>query len=114
MSDEYKRDKAGLFAKGNKGGGRKPNHIRLDSLVQRLLDDEVETKAGKLTKLEVIFKKQIHEAMTGDLKAAIWVIERAYGRAPIEVVGVDDSRPVVTAFQFTPLEDDDETLPEEN
>ena len=109
MAEDTGRDAKGYFTKGNKiGRGRNKGHIRLERVVQNILNEEITTKQGKLSKLEAIFQIQVVEALKGDLKAAVFLIERGWGKPKLDVVIEDPDTPKVKGFKFVVIEDPEE------
>lgn len=81
MSDG--RDSGGRFVAGAnhpRQGGRNPSRRRIEPLLQRIGEEEIDTQDGKISKLEAVMRAVFGYALNGQSWAVQFIAERTEGK----------------------------------
>lgn len=89
------RDGAGRFVAGEdhpRQGGRKPSRRRIEPLLQRIGEEELDYQGGRITKLEAVMRAVFGYALKGQSWAVQFIAERTEGKVR-EQLGVEITSP---------------------
>lgn len=77
------RDTSGRFVAGSdhpRNGGRKPSRRRIEPLLQRIGEEELDYQGGTITKLEAVMRAVFNYALKGQSWAVQFIAERTEGK----------------------------------
>lgn len=106
------RDATGRFVAGAdhpRMGGRNPSRRRIEHILQRIGDEELEYQGGTITKLEAVMRAVFNYALKGQAWAVQFIAERTEGKVREQVQSEPENREPLRLFSLPEMDSTNDT-----